>query len=100
MAIDQHTISVPSGANPAWADRTIIGSLPNVPNPAAAAAGDTVSVNVAFGNDLPGNSYGVFVNPGQACNWWVSNKANAGFTVNLQSSATVAAGTFDVVVIA
>ena len=100
MALDQHTISVPNGALPANQDRTIIGSLPGVAN-AAGAAGATVSTAVTMG-DLPPN-YSVIVNPGQGCGWFVSGKTSTGFTVNLvpfSSTATVAAGTFDVVVVA
>ena len=100
MALDQHIISVPNGAAPANQDRTVIGSLPGVSN-AASAAGATVSTAVSM-DDLPPN-YSVIVNPGQGCGWFISGKTSAGFTVNLvpfSSTATVAAGTFDVVVVA
>ena len=100
MALEQHTVSVPTGAMPARTDRTIIGSVPNVPN-AAGAAGATVSTAVAM-SGLPA-AYSVTVNPGQAAFWWVSNKTSSGFTVNLApttSSASIAAGTFDAVVVA
>lgn len=100
MALDQHTISVPIGATPARTDRTIIGSLPNVAN-AAGAAGATVSTAVVMA-ELPAN-YSVLVNPGQEAYAWVSAKTSGGFTVNLapiSSTALIAAGAFDVVVVA
>ena len=102
MALEQHTIAIPTGATPALTDRTIIGSLPGVANPAGSAAGASVAVAVAFGNELPAD-YGVYVNPGQAAGWWISGKSNTGFTVNLipiVSTAILAAGTFDVLVVA
>lgn len=100
MALEQHTVSVPTGANPARTDRTLIGSVPNVPN-AAGAAGATVSTAVAM-SGLP-SAYSVQVTPGQEAYAWVTNKTSSGFTVNLapiSSSASIAAGTFDAVVVA
>lgn len=100
MALDLHTVSVPSGASPAYQDRVVVGNLPGVAN-AAGAAGATVTVAVAMA-DLP-PAYSVHVNPGQGCGWYVDGKSNAGFNVHLvpfSSSNTVAAGTFDVTVIA
>lgn len=99
MALDQHTILVPTGANPAWTDRTVIGVLPNVAN-AAGSAGATVSIPVTM--DLPA-SYSVQATASQACAVSVSGKSSAGFTVNLtplSSSASIAAGTVDIVVVA
>lgn len=100
MALDQHTVSVPSGASPAYQDRTVVGSLPGVAN-AAGAAGVTVTTAVVMA-DLPPN-YTVLVNPGQGCGCYVDGKTNAGFNVHLvpfSSTAIVAAGAFDVTVIA
>ena len=100
MALDQHTISIPSGAAPAMPDRTIIGVLPGVVN-AAGAAGVTVTTSVAM-TDLPPN-YTVVVNPGQGCGAFVSGKTSQGFNVSLvpfSGTAVVAAGAFDVVVLA
>ena len=100
MALDQHTVSVPSGASPAYQDRTVVGSLPGVAN-AAGAAGVTVTTAVVMA-DLP-PEYGVYVNPGQGCAWFVDGKTSSGFNVHLvplTSTATIAAGTFDAVVVA
>lgn len=100
MALDQHTISVPTGAHPNYQDRTIIGAQFGIPN-AAGAAGATVATVVAFGDELPPN-YGVIIDAGQDAYGWVTNKTANGFTVNLApvlSTASVAAGTFAVVVV-
>jgi hypothetical protein len=100
MALDQHTVSVPSGASPAYQDRTVVGNLPGVTN-AVGAAGATVTTAVAMA-DLP-PTYSVHVNPGQGCGWYVDGKTSTGFNVHLvpfSGSGVVAAGTFDVTVIA
>lgn len=100
MALDQHTIEIPTGATPAREDRTLIGSAPGVAN-LSGAAGATVTTAVAM-SDLPAN-YSVVVNPGQGCLWFVDGKTDSGFNVNLvpiSGTAAIAAGTFDVVVIA
>ena len=81
-------------------DRTIIGTVPDIAN-AAGAAGATVTTAVSM-SDLPPN-YSVLVNPGQGCGAFVSGKTNTGFNVNLvpfSGTGVVAAGTFDVVVVA
>ena len=100
MSLDQHTVNIPSGSAPAYTDRTVIGNIPAIAN-GTAAAGVTVTVAVVMA-DLPA-SYSVHVNPGQGCAAFVDGKTNAGFNVHLVplvSTATVAAGTFDVTVIA
>lgn len=101
MARDQHTIEVPDGAFPSREDRTLIGVLANQANPVGSAAGAIVTVAVAI-DDLPDN-YAVSVNPGQDCRWYVDAKTNGGFNVNLvpvTGTDTIAAGTFDVAVLA
>lgn len=101
MALEQHAIHVPTGSSPAFTDRTLIASIPNVAN-ASGAAGVAVSTTVSVGNELPA-SYGVFVTPSQAAFVSVSAKTNTGFTVTLTpttSTASIAAGTFDVLVVA
>ncbi|MHB0992712.1 MAG: hypothetical protein ACYC0M_15745 [Burkholderiales bacterium] len=100
MSLIQRAISVPGGSAPAFQDRAIIGSQQGIAN-AAGAAGVTVTVAVSFA-DLPPN-YSALVNPGQGCGWFISGKTNSGFNVNLvpfSSTAIVAAGSFDVTVIA
>lgn len=102
MSLTQHTIEVPDGAEPARADRTILGVLPGVANAAGGAAGAAVTTPVALPAtaNLPSN-YAVLVNPGQDATWYVSGKTATGFNVTLTprlSTATLAAGTFDVVI--
>ncbi len=100
MALDQHTVSVPTGASPANTDRTMIGNLADVAN-LAGAAGVTVTTAVVMA-DLPAH-YSVHVNPGQGCGVFVDGKTNAGFNVHLVPFAgtlSIGAGTFDVTVIA
>jgi len=99
--LDQHTIEIPDDALPARQDRTTIGSIPGVANVAGGSAGAAVVTAVAMKN-LP-ESYSVLVNPGQDATWFVSGKTNSGFNVTLNprlSTNTLAAGSFDVVVIA
>lgn len=98
MSLDLHTIAVADGSVLASNDRIAIGVQNGLAN-AAGAAGVTVSVAVVFAN-LPPN-YTPVVNPGQGCGWSVTNKTANGFTVNLipfVSTASIAAGTFDVAV--
>ncbi|OYV51439.1 MAG: hypothetical protein B7X10_00715 [Burkholderiales bacterium 21-58-4] len=100
MALDQHTVSVPTGAQPANTDRTTIGNLADLAN-LSGAAGVTVTTAVAMA-DLPAH-YSVHVNPGQGCAVFVDGKTNAGFNVHLvplTSALSIAAGTFDVTVVA
>jgi hypothetical protein len=100
MALDLHTVSVPSGASPAFLDRIVVGNRPGVAN-IAGAAGVTVTTPIAM-TDLP-PEYSVYVNPGQGCGWYVDGQTSAGFSVHLvpfSGTATVAAGAFDVTVIA
>ena len=100
MALDQHTISVPSGSQPNYQDRAVLGEQFGVAN-AAGAAGATVSTAVTFGNELPPN-YAVLVDTGQDAYAWVTAKTSNGFTVNMApvlSTNSVAAGTFNVVVV-
>ena len=99
MAIDQHTVTIPTGAQPANTDRTLIGNLAGVAN-LSGAAGVTVTTAVVMA-DLPA-AYSVHVNPGQGCMAFVDGKTNAGFNVHLvplSGTATISAGTFDVTVI-
>lgn len=101
MSLDMHTVAVPSGAAPAYQDRVLIANLPSVPNVVGASAGAAVVTAVTM-VDLP-SAYSVLVNPGQDATWFVSGKTSTGFNVTLTprlAANTLAAGTFDVTVVA
>jgi len=102
MARNIHTIAVPDGAVPQLEDRVVVGALANVANGAGSGAGAALAVPLTGFDDLPAN-YAVLVNPGQDATWYVSAKSATGFTVTLTprlAANTLAAGSFDVVVVA
>jgi hypothetical protein len=89
---------------------TTIAAEANIANPAGSGAGASVSVTInnlvdQFGTGRLPNNYAVSIAPSQACFWSVTNKTNAGFTVTLTPpspggvNATLAAGTFDFIVV-
>lgn len=103
MSILTHTIESPDGATPAHQDRAIIGVMPGVAN-LSGSAGVTVSTTVTLpaSANLPAN-YGVLVNPGQGCGWYVDTKTFDSFVVHLvpfANTLSVAAGAFDVLITA
>lgn len=102
MGIDLHTVETPSGTGPdAWSDRKIIGQLVDVANVAGAGAGDSVTT-VVSGLSLP-SKYTVMVMPNQDAVAFVTLKTTAGFSVTLKprlAADTLAAGTFDVLIVA
>ena len=75
--------------------------IPNVAHSAGTGAGATVTIDfVATGPGLP-SSYGIWLNPSQACAISWSSKTTTGFTVTLtplSSSLTIAGGTIDVLI--
>ena len=98
MPFDMHTVEVPDGALLNYFDRVIVGGQLGIANLAGGGAGASVTTAVAFPS-LPPN-YAVLVMPSQAAAVSVTNKAYNGFDVVLTPlSGTLAAGTFDVVVI-
>lgn len=104
MSLTKHTIEAPDGAAGADSDRAILGVLSNIANAAGSGAGASVTTAVALPStaNLPAN-YAVVVNPGQAATAYVSGKTATGFNVTLTpvlSTATLGAGTFDVVIVA
>lgn len=104
MSLIQHSIAIPDGATPANQDRTTIGSIPGIANVAGGSAGAavTTAVTLPASANLPAN-YGVLINPGQDATWYVSNKTFDSFQVTLTprlAASTLAAGTFDAVIIA
>ncbi|WP_186122361.1 hypothetical protein [Burkholderia gladioli] len=106
MSILQHTIDSPDGATPAHQDRVVIGVIPGIANAAGSGAGAAVTTTVALpaSANLPAN-YAVLVNPGQDATAFVpsGSKTPNSFNVTLTprlAANTVAAGTFDVVILA
>jgi hypothetical protein len=106
MSLIQHNIAVPDGAAPAYQDRTILAVIPGVANLAGGGAGTavTTAVSLPASASLPAN-YAVLVNAGQDATWFVpsNSKTSSGFNVTLTprlAANTLAAGTFDVVILA
>jgi hypothetical protein len=108
MAIPVHTLEQLDGSNFTRTDRVILGLKLGVANVAGGSNGTAVTTAVAFpASNLPvdqnGNPlYTVIVVPSQAGLWpSITGKTGSGFNVVLSplSTATVAAGTFDVLVI-
>ncbi|MDW3683097.1 hypothetical protein RA280_15330 [Cupriavidus sp. CV2] len=96
-----HAIEVRDGSSLARQDALTVAHLPGVANVVGGGAGAAVVTAVAIPN-LPAK-YSVLVNPGQDATWFVSGKTANGFNVTLNprlAANTLAAGTFDVTVIA
>ena len=96
-----HAIELKKGSQNANNDGIVMGIQPNIANAAGGAAGAAVVTAVAFAN-LPAN-YAVNVTPGQDATAFVSGKTASGFNVTLTprlATNTLAAGTFDVTVLA
>ena len=91
-----------AGNGPALAtEKLIVAKLDSVPN-TSAGAGVDVTTAVAFANELPAN-YAVFVTANQDAIASVTTKTSTGFNVVLTpktAAASIAAGTFDVLVVA
>jgi hypothetical protein len=101
MPFSIHDIDLADGSAPTTQDRLIGGLQLAVTN--AAGAGASVTVAVSFASQLPAN-YAVFVDSGKSgVVGTVSSKTSTGFNVVLSpvlTTATVAAGTFKVLVVA
>jgi hypothetical protein len=94
----------------------IVAAMADVPNAAGSGANAAVTTSISFASDevpqnrpgfpatiggqLPGR-YAVTVQPSQVCSVTVTNKLQTGFSVVLTppSGGTIAAGTFDLIVI-
>jgi hypothetical protein len=103
MGIDVHTIEqIGNTSNFARTDRVFLGAFPQTANPAAAGAGDSVTIDFA-GLQLPA-TYSVIVSGiSQEAIPTVTNRTHTGFNVVLNpltGSVTLAIGTFDVLVVA
>jgi hypothetical protein len=105
MGIDCHTIDQVSGSTFAFTDRVLLLNLPQQANAAGGGAGSSVTtaVSVPSGVTLPA-AYSVLVGGlSQDATAYVTGRTSTGFNVVLEprlAANTLAAGTFDVVVIA
>jgi hypothetical protein len=102
MPFDLHTVECPDGFPPARSDRIILAQQ-TVAN-ASGVAGAAVTTAVAVPGGLP-TPYSVIVTPSQACFVSVTSKTSNGFNVTLTplyngANTAIAAGSFDVVVLA
>jgi hypothetical protein len=101
MALELHNIELAQGTIPTAPDRVIVGFQAAVANTIGGGAGQSVTTAVAFVG-LPA-SYSVIVTPGQDAVAYVTTKTSTGFNVVLTprlAANTLAAGTFDVLVVA
>lgn len=101
MGFPLHTLAVKDGSDLSRPDRLELYLKSQIANAAGGGAGQSVAIPVAIKN-LPAK-YTAFVSPSQDATWWISNRTQAGFTVNLAprvAGNTLAAGTFDLVVLA
>jgi hypothetical protein len=92
--------------------RAIVARLLGISNAAGSGQGNSVSVVVPLTEKSSDAvtpiwptglaTYTVVISPSQACFWNITNKSASGFTVTLtppSSSATLAAGTFDALIV-
>lgn len=98
-----HSIEVPEGALNGLSQqgRLLVATIPGVANLVGGGAGQSVVTAVSGLKNLPAN-YSVLVNPGQDATWFVSGKTSTGFNVTMYprlAANTLAAGTFDVVIL-
>jgi len=102
MAIDKRVVAVLDGSTAAFTDRELLGVQFGISNPAGASAGASVSVVVTFAEPLPSLGFGVWIGHHQDATAFVTNETLDGFTVTLSprlASETLAAGTFDVMIL-
>ena len=102
MSIPVHVVDCLDGSQFLFTDKVIAGLQLGVANVAGGSNGAAVTTAVSFpAGSLPPN-YLVHVTPSQAAMVSVTNKTSSGFNVVLTplSTVTLAAGTFDVLVIA
>lgn len=101
MAIDKRTTAVLDGSSATFTDRTILGISIGLANAAGGGAGAAVTTAVTFAEQLP-PTYTVLVQPNQDATAFVTSKTSNGFSVTLTprlAANTLAAGTFDVVLL-
>ena len=101
MPVDVHTIEVGDGSTFSTPDRVKVRRLAGITNASGGSNGTAVTTAVTVSPvDLP-TDYSVFVDTkGNNCWAYVTSKTAAGFNVVLQpsSTVTVAAGSFDVLI--
>lgn len=103
MPFALHAIQVPDNGLLNYYDRLVVAGKIDVANAAGGGAGDAVTTTVTFATGALPASYLVMVSPSQACFVNVGSKTHSGFDVTLtpvDGSTTLAAGTFDVLVVA
>ncbi len=103
MPIDVHTLEQIDGSSFLRSDRVVVGAIPAQANAAGSGAGASVTTAVAFAPYSLPPAYSVQITPSQPALVSVTNKTSSGFNVvltPLSSSTTLAAGTFDVLVVA
>lgn len=101
MAIDKRVLQTLDGSTAVFTDRMIVGVQIGLTN-ASGSAGAAVTTAVTFAETLPA-TYTVLVQANQDAVPYVSSKTTSGFNVVLNprlAANSVAAGTFDVIVLA
>jgi len=101
MGLDVHTVEMIDGAQFNRTDRVLTAILVGVPNVVGGGAGAAVTTAISS-LSLPA-AYSVQVTPSQAATAHVTGKTNTGFNVVLTpnpATATLAVGTFDVLITA
>jgi hypothetical protein len=104
MPFEMHTVEVLDGSNFTNYDKLVVG-VQNAVAHSGASVGTAVTVAVSFSTALP-STYAVFVDgsdPNAVYSVPGASKTNAGFNVVITpviSADTLAAGTFDVLVVA
>lgn len=100
MSFPVHTVQVKKGSDLNRVDQLDVYLKKQIANAAGSGAGAAVTLAVAV--SLPAK-YAVFVSPSQDATWWITNRTQAGFTINLAprlAANTLAVGTLDLMVVA
>jgi hypothetical protein len=103
MGIPLHVLDIVGGTPSTQNDRLSVVAQANLPNPVGSGAGVVVSVPVVFAEKMPTANYAAFVEANQDATTWASAKTTSGFTANIQprlATVTLAAGTFDILILA
>lgn len=104
MPLNMHTVEVADGSNQQNQDRLVVALKTGIANAAGGGAGAAVTTAVTLSQELPAN-YGVYVtvNNTVSASVAITGKTSTGFNVVLTpnpATATLAVGTFDVLVVA
>ena len=102
MNLPVHAVDVIAGSNASRKDRVYAGMSQAVANAAGGGAGLAVTTTVTFPSGaLPAN-YSIAVDPHQDATWFTGNRTATSFDVTLTprlAANTLAAGTFDVIIL-